>query len=375
MAQMPCESSLRPDWITRTFKSATARHQQQVWDLVQAHTMKIADDTDFEVTTASRHFERCFKHDIGVRFETSSLSAERNPGLSVVSFSGTYFALSSVYEQMRLIDHLFNFRGGYHWTRLDAQITTLNPTQSAEQIVEDINNGSLWIKGYSGWEPKGLRDINGNVINGASACFGAPTSNKRATSYNKAAQQGWPVPARRDETRLRDDWAEQHMNAIATAISGASCENEAIEAYQRLTAACVAQHMQYLDITGQPKPRPKNWARKAKVPAWWSETLETEIEPLRLNRKPVPDIEERFAYMKSQWARTFAEYLSYRVSTRKSESFIQATLDASLALFQHAKREDIERLVLELPEPCRKPFWDAWEGSVAVAASHSEHVL
>ena len=356
------------------------RKKKTVKKVVKAPTKgevfsKIADDTDFEVTTASRHFERCFRHEIGVRFETSSLSAERNPGLSVVSFSGTYFALSSVYDQMRLLEHLISFKGRYHFTRLDCQVTTLDPSQSAEQIVTDVRQKTLWVKGYRGWEARGLENINGEATNGLSACFGAPSSDRNATSYNKAAQQGWPVPARRDETRLRDDWAEQHMNAIATAISGASCENEAIEAYQRLTAACVAQHMQYLDITGQPKPRPKNWARKAKVPAWWSETLETEIEPLRLNRKPVPDIEERFAYMKSQWARTFAEYLSHRVSTRKSDSFIQATLDASLALFQHAKREDIERLVLDLPEPLRKPFWDHWEGSVAVAATHSEHVL
>lgn len=375
MAQMPCEASLRPDWITRTFKSATKRHQTQVWDLVQAHTMKISDGKDFEVTNASRHFERCFRHECGVRFETSSLEAERNAGLSVVSFSGTYFALSSVYEQMRLIEHLFNFRGGYHWTRFDAQITTLNPSQSAEQIVEDINEGVLWIKGYSGWEPKGLRDINGNPCGGVSACFGAATSDKRATSYNKAAEQGWSTEARRDEARLRNEWAEVHMNKLATAVAGASSENAAIEAFQQETASCIAQHMQYLDITGTPKPRPKNWARKANAPKWWSETLETEIEPLRLSRKPESDIEERFGNMKTQWARTYAEYLSHRVATGKSDSFCQASVDASLQLFQHAKREDIERMVSELPEEYRKDFLAAWEGSVNVAATHSEHTL
>ena len=79
--------------------------------------------------------------------------------------------------------------------------------------------------------------------------------------------------------------------------------------------------------------------------------------------------------MKTQWARTYAEYLSHRVATGKSDSFMQASLDASLQLFQHAKREDIERMVSELPEEYRKDFLAAWEGSVNVAATHSEHTL
>ena len=265
-------------------------------------------------------------------------------------------------------------KGRYHWTRLDAQVTTLNPDQSAEQICIDISERRLWVKGYQGWEQKGIRDVDGNVINGASACFGAATSDRRATSYNKGAEQNWLVPARRDEIRLRSDWAERHMKELCTAINGASSENAAVEAYQATTSAAIAQHMQYLDITGTPIPKPKDWARGRKAPKWWSNTLEQDIEPLKLNRKPIDDIEERFMHMKQQWARTYAEYLGHRVATRKSDSFLQSSLDASLELFQHAKREDIERLVLELPEEHQKPFLDAWEGSVNVAATHSEHV-
>lgn len=350
MAQMPCESSLRPDWLTRTFKSATERHQQQVWDLVQVHTEKISDGRDWEVSNASRHFERCFRHECGVRFEASGLQAERNAGLSVVSFTGTYWALSSVYEQMALIEHLFKFKGGYHWTRLDAQITTLNPTQTAEQICTDVEEGRLWIKGYSGWQAQGLRDINGEIIDGASACFGAATSNKRATSYNKAAEQKWPTPARRDEARLRNDWADQHMTAIATAITGARSENEAVEALQSQTAACIAQHMQYLDLTGQPKPRPKNWARNAKPPKWWSETLETEIEPVRLKRRLKNDVFERIAHMRMQWAPTWAEACAEMVVSGRSDSVQQASFDLAQQMLSGLRPEHVQR-VLEGLEP------------------------
>jgi len=374
MAQTPCESSLRPDWLGVSFRSTTARHQQQVWELVQHHVDRVAGNLDWETGAASRHFEQCFKHDIGARFETSGAGAKLNALTSVLNLSGQYFALASVYEQMRFIEHLHRFKGRYHWTRLDCQVTTLNPDQSAEQICIDVEERRLWIRGYKGWEQKGVRDFDGNVIDGASACFGAPLSNRRATSYNKAAEQGWDTPARRDETRLRGDWAEEHTEAIATAIAGAASEDAAISAYQEQTSAAIAQHMQYLDITGTPIPKPQNWARGKKAPKWWSETLEQEFTPLKLTRKPEEDIETRFGFMKSQYARTFAEYLGYRVRSGKSESFMQSTLDTAMQLLQHAKAEDVLRVAEGLPEGDRAAFIAAYEGSINLAASHSEMV-
>ena len=117
-----------------------------------------------------------------------------------------------------------------------------------------------------------------------------------------------------------------------------------------------------------------NWARGRKAPKWWSETLDQNIEPLKLNRKPEDDIETRFGYMKSQWARTFAEYLGYRVRSGKSESFMQSTIDTSLQLLQHAKADDVLRVAEGLPEEHRAAFIAAYEGSIDLAASHSEMV-
>ena len=123
------------------------------------------------------------------------------------------------------------------------------------------------------------------------------------------------------------------------------------------------------------KPRPKDWARGRKKPKWWSETLEQDFEPVQLNRKPPSEIEVRWGHMKTQYARTFAEYLTYRVREGLSDSFAQATLDAALQLFQHAKEEDVHEMIASLPEELQGPFRDAWRGSVAVAATHSEMVL
>ena len=376
MAQVPCESSLRPDWLSVSFKSGSDRHQQTLFDFIQETTDRYCPSGQWEKLASSRYFDNAFQFNHGVSFSCSTPGSVKNPGISLMTFTGEYFALSSVYEQMRLFTELLTFKGRYHFTRLDVQVTTLEPSQSAEQIVEDIQSGDLWIRGYKGWEPKGVKDINGLPTDGLSAYFGATSSDRRAVSYNKAAEQkNWSVPARRDEIHLRSDWANESALVLAKAVAGASDQSQAKDIYSSKCSEFICQHMQYLDIKGTPKPRPQNWARGKKAPKWWNDTLEQKFSPVELSRKPESEIEVRFGHMKTQWARTFAEYLGHRVATGMSESFHQATLDASLQLLQHAKEEDILRVSHELPEEHREEFIKAYRGSVDLAATHSEHKL
>lgn len=372
MAQAPCESSLRPDWLTVTFKSGGENHQKRVWEMVQGHISRVSDRAEWETSQSSKHFDLCFKHEIGARFETQEIGDSGSPVNSVFSLSGMYWALSSIYEQMRLISELNEFEGRYHWTRLDCQVTTLNPTQSAEQICTDIQERRLWIKGYRGWEQKGIRDIDGNVINGASACFGAPTSDKRATSYNKAAEQGWDIPARRDETRLRGQWAEEHMKILAEAIAGASSENQAIERYQQACSQAISQHMQYLDITGTPIPRPKDWARNLHKPQWWTETLEQQHEPVKLTRKAKSDIEERVAHMRMQWGPTWAEACAERFCSGRAESVEQASYDLAQTMLSALRPEHVQRIIDKLPADMQQTVLTELMRAADAASVHTE---
>ena len=372
MAQTICESSLRPDWLSVSFKSASEKHQGEVWGLVQDLIGRVTDDAEWQTGNASAHFDRCLRHPIGARFETQEADGDFAHLLSVFSLSGSYWALSSVYEQMRLITELNKFKGRYNWTRFDAQVTTLNPSQSAEQICTDLEEGRLWVKNYRGWEQKGLRDINGNVIDGASACFGAAVSDKRATSYNKAAEQGWKTPARRDEVRLRNQWAREHMKILATAIAGASSEDAAIEAYQAACAQAISQHMQYLDLSGQPIPRPKDWARSAKRPKWWNETLEQQHEPVKLTRKPKTDVFERIAHMRMQWAPTWAEACAQMVVEGRSDSVAQASFDLAQTMLSGLRPEHVQRVLDKLPMEERQIFLDELMEAADAASVHAE---
>lgn len=275
---------------------------------------------------------------------------------------------------MKLLNHIHSFKGRFHYTRLDAQVTTLNPSQSAEQICEDINDRVLWIRGYQGWKQEGLRDLDGNVINGASACFGAALSNRKATSYNKAAEQQWEIPARRDEVRLRNAWAQEHTSAICEAIAGASSENAAIDAYVNTTSQAIAQHMQYLDITGTPIPKPKDWARGKVAPKWWNETLEQNIEPIKLNRKPQNGCWDKLNSCTDQYGRTVFECITDLLATGRSEHPSQALFDVAQVLLSKVKTEDLLAAAESLPEDQRADFVNLMQESKNSAAEHLEFV-
>ena len=342
--------------------------------MVQFHVAQVTDSHDWDKNAQSRFFEKCFRHEIGARFESSPICSKLNSGVSLFNLSGLYWALSSVQAQMRLLSHIYSFEGRYHFTRLDAQVTTLNPSQSAEQICTDITERRLWIRGYQGWEQEGLRDLDGNVINGASACFGAANSNRRATSYNKAAEQGWDIPARRDETRLRGEWAEKHTVQICEAIAGADSENEAINAYVNSTSTAIAQHMQYLDITGTPIPKPKNWARGKHAPKWWNETLEQDIEPVRLDRKQQNGCWEKLGSCADQYTKTVFECVVDLLQTGRSPQTGQALHDVAQMLLAKVKTEDLIEAAQGLPEEQRGEFVSFVKKCQDDAAVHLEFV-
>ena len=376
MAQIPCEASLRPDWLSISFKTHTKRSQQALFDWAQKVSERYCPSGDWNELNSSRYFDRAFQFSNGMRFDSSPQTSSKNAGLSLLTFSGEFWALSSIQQQIRLLDELMHRKDRFHFTRLDVQLTTLNPSQSAEQVVQDVEDERLWIKGFNTYEAKGVKDINGQATKGLSACFGSPSSNRRATSYNKQAEQKvWPQPARRDEVNLLSDWAEAHTVKLATAVAGARSETEAIGAFQRTCSATLAQHMQYLDITGVKKPRPKNWARGRKPPAWWREDLDQVVDPVTVSRKPQTDIEVRFGHMETQWSRTWAEYLCWRVATGKSRNFAQSVVDAGFRLFAHAKEEDVLKYAQDLPEEAQKELLEIFNDSVASAVIHTEHHL
>jgi hypothetical protein len=373
MAQIPCEASLRPDWLTTSFRSATADHMNRVFALAQDIAASVPGQAGFQECSPGRHFSVGYSSGVGVSFmATPPATGLHNQGVSVIHLQGTFWAHANSELQMRTLEELAEFEGRYRFTRLDAQVTTLEPEHTAEQVLEDVAAGRLWIKGYNSWKPDGVRDIDGQPCNGVTVYFGAPSSDKRVRTYNKAAEQGWDIPARRDEVQLRQDWANTHTQLIAQAIAGAKTPEAAYLAYQQACSALIAQHMQYLDITGVARPRPKNWARGRQAPKWWRDTLSQEFEPVLLSRRVTDDLEEKMNHLVSQYGRIGAAWMAKRVLEGKSDSFAQASYDFALRMLQKLSNEDLEELVRDLPKDQQRAFMKAAQGSADLGASHSE---
>lgn len=333
----------------------------------------VPGEGEFQETSGGKHFAIGYASAKGVSFmATPPNCGLHNAGVSVIHLQGTWWANASSELQMRALEELYAFQGRYRFTRLDTQVTTLEPEKTAEQVLEDVTAGRLWVKGYNNWKPDGVRDINGNPSNGVTVYFGSPSSSKRIRTYNKAAEQGWPIAARRDEVQLRQDWANTHTQAIASAISESGSDEAAFSAYQQACAALIAQHMQYLDITGVPYPRPKNWARGRKAPKWWADTLSQEFEPVLLSRRVTNDLEEKMNHLVNQYGRIGAAWMAKRVLEGKSSSFNQATYDLGLRMLQKLSNDDLEELVRDLPKAKRAAFLKAAQASAAAGASHSE---
>lgn len=373
MAQIACEASLRPDWLTTSFRSASVDHLNSVFALAQDIAAEVPGQGEFETCSPGQHFSVGFRSPKGLAFmATPPGSGSHNEGVSVIHLHGTFWSHASSELQMRALENLNDFEGRYRFTRLDAQVTTIEPEKSAEEVLEDVAGGRLWIKGYNSWKPDGVRDINGEPCSGVTVYFGAPSSDKRVRTYNKAAEQGWDLPARRDEVQLRQDWANTHTQLIAKAISGANTSEAAYSAYQQACSALIAQHMQYLDISGVAQPRPKNWARGRNAPKWWSDTLNQDFEPVLLSRRVTDDLEEKMSHLVNQYGRIGAAWMAKRVRDGKSASFSQASYDLALRMLQKLNSEDLEELVRELPKSKQASFRKAAQASAAVGASHSE---
>ena len=162
------------------------------------------------------------------------------------------------------------------------------------------------------------------------------------------------------------------MKILATAIAGASSENAAIEAYQAACSQAISQHMQYLDLSGQPIPRPKDWARSAKRPKWWNETLEQQHAPVKLTRKPKTDVFERIAHMRMQWAPTWAEACAEMRASGRSDSVQQASFDLAQQMLSALRPEHVQRVLDKLPMDERQIFLDELMEAADAAAVHSE---
>lgn len=351
-------ASCQVDWATVSFRIPTSEWADRLhafaYDLAEAC---VPTGQPF-VLKPGLNYVRSYSHPSGVRLECSRTEDEsqgggvpRNHSLAVVSIPGKVWGSldaqlrSALFCQLRR-DHIF-----VRCTRLDCQITMLNPELSATDVVREVTAGRLWPKGFTVGNPYGTLNSHGEYTSSPTQYFGAKTSRIRARVYDKAAESGWEIPAVRHELQMRDEPADQHFRRLAERAAGQTDLGPLLHTAEETTVKQVLmQHLDYRDTSqwaGERKPQ--NWARTAPTPDWWRKALAVKHDPLAIAYKPEGTLRQTWEQCKAQYARKALLCMAGEAATGKVTmlSFLGELLFAG---FGKLKRDDLQVLLAEYPE-------------------------
>ena len=308
VAPEPCQESRRLDYLTAVFKSASPKHQQQVFDFCCSVGEEVSQIGSWSERGQSAHFERVFSHWTGARIELTTPDgvATKNPGMTVLTLPGAAFYLQDTESQMLMLWKVLNADGFYRTSRVDLQNTELNPEWDTERVFRGVQAREYWVKGYGSWRPWSEEDAAGNAVGTRSLYFGSPRSERQARTYDKAGQNGWELPAIRDEVQLRGKWAHAAGQQLKTALRTNLTSAAMNEAVSLLVTSALNQHLQYWKLNGTDPTTDKNWQRKAEPADWFAARIGKHSEPIRKAPRRAYDLDTTVSYGIRQYGRQMA---------------------------------------------------------------------
>jgi hypothetical protein len=373
------ESSCRVDYLSLTYKIPT----DDSFDALFALALDIADQilprVQWERVRAGRHFLYVWRHPSGVTLEASPPSVvgetgrkPRNSGIALVSLPGAVWGSLDAKHRSTLIAELGSFLGFYRCTRVDFQITCLEPAYRARDIAQMVEAGSLWPKGFGCGHLYGQRNHNGSFIGEPTQYFGGKQSRILARVYDKAAESDWPIPAVRHELKLTKEPAADHFRRLLR-----RCKEERstppllVTAEERTTKDVLGQHLDYRDTSqwaGREKPR--NWAQTAPKAGWWREMLDHEHSPLTVQYRPASTLVEAFRACTDQYSRKVSLFAVQRAITAGDHLAVMA--EFFLSGVQKWKRDDFQLLCELCPDVPVEQVREHFDFLTRLAAQHTE---
>ena len=125
--------SCRPDYATFTFKLHSTDDCSDLVDFANDVGYHVAPNGYLGEARPGRHAAEVREHCSGISVElTHPESPRRNAGLGVLNIPGQVFAARDAKERYNLYEDVYSWRGFYRCTRLDTQLTVLNPPISME---------------------------------------------------------------------------------------------------------------------------------------------------------------------------------------------------------------------------------------------------
>lgn len=350
--------SCRIDTLTLTYRAPTVSVYDDICDLAYQVNSYVDGGRPLKFKGKGKHFTHVFSGGGLVVLEGTppvnsdgSASEARNAGCLALTLNGQFFAACDVTERQALLLQFSAQQGFYHCTRMDGQITIVNPEQSAEWIVSEVDDGALWAAGFQSQRVYGTKNRDGDFVSGATQYWGGLGSEITARSYNKGLEAGWSEPAVRHELQLRKTRARDRFIQLRGALQR---QSEAAPLFLTAEADFVktmlSQDLDYRD-TGKwrGKRKPKNWAQSAPTAGWWREATGCATDDFEYSRRPKSDLDQSDEARRAQYGRK--EALKILKDAINSDQLIQEVLmDSFLKNVLMTREGDAALIALELPE-------------------------
>ncbi len=316
----PCAST-QVDWWSGTFQIHTDEHLGDLLAYLQGLGERILPGSEWGEPTKGRFYATRKRHPSGLQIQYTAgwsaagdLDGRINEGLASVEIPGQIWGSFNPGDRRDLIDDLRYWPGLKRTTRLDLQTTILEPQQDAAWIVQEVAAGRLWPKGFGVGMAYANRNLHGDLHGACTQYFGGKESNIRSRHYDKAAEQGWQIPAVRHEVQLRNEPADQWFRLL-----GDRCQAEApvgpllMAAEASTVRDALGTLVDFRDTSRwQGRRKPKNWARDAQVPPWWAEIVGPAPTPLQVEYRPPGDLEATKQAALDQYGRKLGHWIAFQ---------------------------------------------------------------
>lgn len=352
--QQRAESSCRLDWLSLSLFGASASAQREQLAYCFFLAQHTAQGGEWEQGAGRRFFANSLYHPSGIQVRWTEPDGEgMNRGLVSLDMRGDAFSALNAEQRKAIYLDFAEMDGFKQCSRIDSQVTVVNPHATAEFILEQVRKREVWIKGFSSYGEPSQKDQWGNPMTGATITWGSTKGATRCRTYNKQKEANWDQAAVRHEVQLRKQPARDRFNALVQMLRLES-EDQETTAEAHFVQSVLDQHMAYRDTTRLAKRSdaegwPANWARDSKRPDWWKEVVNVVPTEMKTQWRLTKALEDAVAARDKQYGRITGKWICSRVWV-DGAALADVRNEELTAALSRLRNEDIDEVLSMVPE-------------------------
>ena len=363
--------SCRVDYGAWSFKLPTPQRCDDLLQLGWNLGHHVLPRGDMSEPRPSRLYQWAFLHDSGVTVEfTEPGSGKRNEGTGLLTVPGSVFAALDRPERIALYREVYLFEGYYRCTRIDTQLTVLNPPVNIYSFVDACQNGDIWAKGFSTGQPFTQLDRAGKHRIAPTWYFGTPDSPTRARIYDHGVKHDWSVESLRLEVQQRKRNADDTFRALyqQTKSEKEDCPL-LLEKEANLVKAVSREKLDLRNTAGVDREKlGGKWLRKSPRVGWYAQLVDAPGAPVERRARPVPTLHQTLDASIEQYGGSIGAWIIQTMAdegcTLKQASELYGKHCIARMRDQHRQRakvgldergqHEVDRIYARLAEKCSK---------------------